>query len=283
MGAGAMENQTDCIAEEGAEEIAPEEAAKGRSTLAPPLSGALHLPRDPQILARLARRGVTLVRELGETRQDLGAWIETALMALFRDSRRGTDFQALHEYASPRLLRQISLGCRGQGRRLDPRELCQDAFVNMYRYASSFRDQKPYSFHAWSQVICRNIIRRHISRRSQPSLQALPEGPFEPVDHRAGPALCASLAEDRTALLQLLSVYLLHYAAAFQALSPRAQAALHLVEVERKSYAEVCEILGLGMSNMKMIMFRSRKRIAAHIAKAMGEEPRERATQRRAG
>ncbi|MFT5287367.1 MAG: DNA-directed RNA polymerase specialized sigma24 family protein, partial [Planctomycetota bacterium] len=55
-------------------------------------------------------------------------------------------------------------------------------------------------------------------------------------------------------------------------LRPRDQRALHLVEVEERSYIEAGEILGVGRSNMKMIIFRARKRMAASMAKAMGSQ-----------
>ena len=56
---------------------------------------------------------------------------------------------------------------------------------------------------------------------------------------------------------------------ATQVLGERDRAALHMVEVEGLTYAEAGRRLGVGRSNMKMIMFRSRKRIRAHIQRAM--------------
>ena len=41
------------------------------------------------------------------------------------------------------------------------------------------------------------------------------------------------------------------------------------MEVEGLSYAEAGEILGVGRSNMKLIVFRSRKRIARKMRLAM--------------
>jgi RNA polymerase sigma-70 factor, ECF subfamily len=242
-----------------------------------PVSGAHRLLRNSAVCRRLERRGVSLQAAQAETVDNHRARIETALMALFRDGRGDDDFQALYEFAGPGVLRQISMGLRGQGARLDPQELCQDAFVNIYRYAGSFRDDHPRSFKAWAQAISRNIIRRHISKRARPSLQDLPDGVSEPADGRVGPQACASLCEQRESLLRAWSLLLLQYAAAYRELSPRDRRALELVEVENKSYAEACEVLGVGMSNMKMIMFRARKRIRARITAAMGahEDQRE--------
>ncbi len=235
-----------------------------------PITGAHRLPRNPLVRRRLERRGVDLELLQGETSETFQARIDTALMALFRDSRRHEDFQALYEYSGAGLRRQIMMGLRGQGGRLDPQELTQDVFVNIYRYSAGFRDEHSRSFKAWAQAISRNIIRRHISSRPHSTLQDLPEGLAEPADLRVGPDACASLCEERESLLGAWNLLLMHYAAAWSELSPRDREALTLVEVDGKSYAETCELLGVGMSNMKMIMFRARKRIRARIVASMG-------------
>lgn len=225
------------------------------------------------MLRSLRRRGVSLTPAEGETGEGFQARIETALMALFRDRRGEEEFQALYDYARPAVLRGVSQGMRGRGAWLDPQELCQDAFVNVYRYAGSFRDEHSRSFKAWVQAICRNVVRRHLSGRTRPSINSLPEGVQEPEDHRAGPQACASLKEERASLMRGWSLLLMHYMAAWQELSPRDQQALELVEVEGLSYLEACQRLRVGMSNMKMIMFRARRRIRARIALSMGLAP----------
>src|SRR5580765_3527971 len=73
------------------------------------------------------------MREEGE------AGLETACMARFRDRRGSADFQALYDLASPALLAWITGQIRSRRVALDPVELLQDAFVNIYRYAQGFR------------------------------------------------------------------------------------------------------------------------------------------------
>ena len=115
-----------------------------------------------------------------------------------------------------------------------------------------------------------------LSQRGRRSLQDFPEGVQEPADTRAGPARLALVDEERRELSAAWKLLLLYYAAAWRELSPRDRLALELVEVEGLSYAQACERLRVGMSNMKMIMFRARKRIRARIALAMeGGEPAE--------
>lgn len=205
----------------------------------------------------------------GEIEETFEARMETALMALFRDFRGDREFEALYAYSAPVVLAMIGRGLRGQGRRFDANELCQDVFVNVYRYAGSFRDEHARSFRGWVSAIARNVIRRQLSNASSLSIHDLPEGVSEPADSRFGPSACASIEEERDSIARAWGTLLLHYLAAWEELSPRDREALHLIEVEGVSYAEACERLSVGMSNMKMIMFRARKRIRARIALAM--------------
>jgi DNA-directed RNA polymerase specialized sigma24 family protein len=59
------------------------------------------------------------------------------------------------------------------------------------------------------------------------------------------------------------------YASALRSLSAREQTALELVEVEDRTYADAAKTLRVGRSNMKMIVFRARKRIRAEIGRRL--------------
>ncbi|MFT7668715.1 MAG: RNA polymerase sigma factor (sigma-70 family) [Planctomycetota bacterium] len=230
---------------------------------------AHRLPTNPELLRRLARRGVQLEQGPEEQSRNYEARIETALMALFRDFRDDATFEALYAYAAPCVLRLISCGLGGQARRLDPQELCQDVFVNIYRYAGGFRDDHPRSFRGWVGAIARNIIRRKLATVHSTSIHDLPDGISEPADKRFGPAACASIKEERESIGRSWGIILQYYLAAFAELSARDREALHMIEVEGLSYIEACGRLKVEMSNMKMIMFRARKRIRTRIAHAM--------------
>lgn len=220
--------------------------------------------------ARLRQRGVTLAALREEDGATHRARLETALLALFRDERQAADFEALHGFTAARLVSSISRELRGGARRLDPIDLVQDVFINVYRYAGSFRDERPQSFQVWIGAIARNIVRRAMSRPRTASLQAFPEDLQEPVDLRPGPISQLQSVEDQRALRTAWLIFLGHYADAYATLSERDQRAIMLVEVEERSYKECCELLDVGMSNMKMIMFRARKRIQAKMMSSMG-------------
>ncbi|MEL6712361.1 MAG: sigma-70 family RNA polymerase sigma factor, partial [Planctomycetota bacterium] len=147
----------------------------------------------------------------------------------------------------------------------DPHDLLQDTFVNIYRYAGSFKPDAPGGFGAWSRTIAANVVRRSgVRPQSAGTLFADCDGAERFVADAAGTP--ARAAEDREETGQLHAAYLVllqHYAHAFGALKERDRRALELVEVEGLDYAEVGRRLGTRRSNTKMILFRARKRLLA--------------------
>jgi len=248
------------------------------STVPPALSIG-PLPHNATVLGRLRERGVALSLLPEESRELGRARLETALMALFRDERDEATFAALYEFAERDLASWIELLLAGSGRAraaLDPAELVQDTLVNVYRYASGFRDDHPRSFRVWTHTIATNLLRRSCARRERGSWQDLPEGAGEPRDLRAGPTEELVAGEDQRSALAAWMIVLVHYAEAYEQLSTRDREALDLIEVQGLSYASACKRLRVGLSNMKMILFRARRRIRARIAErleAAGSRP----------
>lgn len=235
--------------------------------------GAATRPLPGEIEAELAARGCEVGARPGEDLEAYRARLETALMALFRDERSEPAFEALYEVSLDTVRRSVGASLRGLPKGADLLELVQDVYVNVYRYAGSFRDEHPKSFRAWAATICANVVRRHLSQRGRPSLQDLPEPLQEPADPGVGPEGRVLALEQERRISGAWLILLLHYAAAWRELSPRDRLALELVEVDGLTYAEACERLRVGMSNMKMIMFRARKRIRAHMGRAMEDAP----------
>ncbi|MBK7645178.1 MAG: RNA polymerase sigma factor [Planctomycetes bacterium] len=230
------------------------------------------LPHNATILGRLRERGVSLSLLPGETRELGRARLETALMALFRDGREEAAFAALYEFAHAELASWVELLLSGAGRMrglIDPAELVQDTLVNVYRYAESFRDEHARSFRVWTHTIATNLLRRSCIRRERTSLQALPEGVCEPRDPRGTPTEELVRGEDQRSVLAAWMIVLSQYAEAYEQLSPRDRQALDMIEVQGLSYAAACKRLSVGLSNMKMILFRARRRIRARIAERL--------------
>jgi RNA polymerase sigma factor (sigma-70 family) len=228
----------------------------------------VRLPRSVPVLRLLHERGVVLVPQGEEGVEDCEARIETALMALFRDTHSPAAFEALHDYARFALLQRVLALARAGD---DPLDLLQDAFVNIYLYAATFRDEHDRSFRVWARTIAGNVVRRSRLRGRRRSLYALPEGLQEPCDGAPGPAAEVAWREECLDLSRAWLILLLRYAAAFAELGARDRRALELVEIEGRGYREAARVLGVGLSNMKMILFRARQRIRLAVGRELAE------------
>ena len=221
----------------------------------------------------LADLGIDMRTGPGETLRSRDDRVDTELMTVFRDTGRSDVFEVLYTHARGRLIQWIRWLVQQRRVRLDPGDLLQDTFVNVYRYAKSFRREHRGSFRSWVRTIAANVMRRAMTTPTRYSMQALPEGLQEPLDPALGPALRLAECEERDRLGRAYSLFLQHYARAYALLSERDQRALELVEIQGLSYAETGAELGVGPSNMKMIMLRARRRLLAHMQRAMCGEP----------
>jgi RNA polymerase sigma-70 factor (ECF subfamily) len=205
----------------------------------------------------LKERGV-----LSERREDPSDRLkrqQTALMLGFRDTRRADLFEALYRLSFRQVRTFVSVTRRGSARALDPDDLTQEVFLNIYRYSSSFKEQSG-GFRGWCLTIARNVISRKAREHLKRSMLPLAES-CDPADSSADPRELSITHEEALTLRRAWRTYLLAYAAAYRELKPRDQEALRLVEVEDLQYREAALRLGVGLSNMKMILLRARRRI----------------------
>jgi RNA polymerase sigma factor (sigma-70 family) len=191
-------------------------------------------------------------------------------MARFRDRRGSAEFQALYDLTNAGLLDWITSQVRHRRLTQEPGDLLQDTFVNIYRYAQGFRDEQSASFRVWSRRIATNVVRRASLKAGAVGWQrSLPEGMQEPADRRSGPSDSASWVEEAHSLGRAWMILLAHYAAAVATLRDRERRALELIELLDFSYAKAAAELAVGPSNMKMIVFRARKRIRSEITRRL--------------
>jgi RNA polymerase sigma factor (sigma-70 family) len=214
-----------------------------------------------------------------ETDEQFADRVDTALMAAFRDTRSAQTFEALYAHSNTRVLLWLRWLMREKQLRLDPVELLQDTFVNVYRYSTGFRDEQPGSFRVWVRTIAANVMRRarHVVLKVGPQL-LLDSEQYIDQPH-LGPQVRAAQVEESRGLRDAWLLFLQHYACAYAKLSPRDRLALQLVEVDGLGYAETGRRLAVGPSNMKMIMLRARRRLQMHMAAAMGVELAPQATE----
>lgn len=214
----------------------------------------------------LLTRGFDPERRPGESTESHLDRVDTALMGWFRDTGSREAFDALYRHSHARVVSWLRWVVAEQRTRLDPIELLQDTYVNVYRYARGFRSDHGGSFRVWVRTIASNVVRRARSVAARLRHVSADEQAFLVVEseHRS-PHARAMECEETDGLKGAYLILLQHYLDAFERLSPRDRRALELVELDGLSYSQVCELLGVGHSNMKMIMLRARRRLLAHM------------------
>jgi RNA polymerase sigma factor (sigma-70 family) len=200
----------------------------------------------------------------GTTRE---AWdsVATQLMARFRDSGTQDDFEALYSYTQRDVLVWLYSLLRQGSAQLDAHELLQDTFVNVFRYPHAFREDGPASFRVWVRTIAGNVVRRARTRLATRASTSLPDAAFEVADTAAGPEREADLSEQAREFDRTWAVFLRVYLEAWSGLVVRDRRALELVEVQGLDYARAAGELEVRAPNMKMIVFRSRQRLARRM------------------
>lgn len=105
------------------------------------------------------------------------------------------------------------------------------------------------SLEALCSTICRNLALDRKARMQSNNL-SLDEGDYDAID---GAAIPDEQLEHQERAQQVQQI--------FNSLPERMRTALHLREVEEKSYREVAEIMGLTEENVKVIIHRARQQI----------------------
>ena len=239
--------------------------------LAPPAESRFR-SIDPLVAQALQQRGYRAEPCKGESTDQYENRVGTALMALYRDTRDATAFEALYSFTRMSVQHWILSLVGREPANLDPAEILQDTYVNVYRYPGAFRDDHGGSFRVWVRTIAGNVVRRGSLKRARCLPQELEEA-AELEDRKTGPAQAIVDEDESQRLKKAWVLLLLLYAEAWKELGQRDRRTLHLVEVEGLSYQEAGRILSVGRSNMKMIVFRSRKRLARRIREAMTGTP----------
>ena len=134
----------------------------------------------------------------------------------------------------------------------DARDLCQEAFLRVYRHLGQFRYES--ALKSWIGQIAYSVALRHLERKRIPLVEAGDDGEMTERVENVGAdvdveALCADEQVGR-----LLT-------AALEALAPLPRTIVTLYHLEDLSLGEIAAITGHPIGTIKSHLFRSRLRL----------------------
>jgi len=243
-----------------------------------PLQSDFALPNDlgaQRLAVRIRELGAELQREESEAllalcadtnraAESLRDSVSTRLMEAFRLRQGRGAFGLLYELNSQHLLIQVASRLRRYGSKADPRGVLQEVFFNVYRYPHRFNAEREDAFRVWSAMIVRNTVLKHLRSlgRGGRTELAIEDMVSEPQAAPASSPLAGAVeTESRKECAQVYLTYLHLYLRFYSMLSERERKALHLVEVDEVSYREAADQLGIRLENLKMVIFRARRKI----------------------
>lgn len=216
-----------------------------------------------ELNARAEKRLVVIVDELEREPDSVRDAVSTGLMELFRLHQSRASFGLLFELNQHHLLLQVHARLRRYQGKVDANDVLQEVFFNIYRYPHRFDCTREDAFRVWTATIVRNTVLkclRSLNRggRTEVPFEDLSEHPEGRQSSPLGGALeRESIHECNRVYLVYLQLYL-HF---YSQLSERERRAIHMVEVEERSYREAAAELGIKLENLKMVIFRARKKI----------------------
>lgn len=204
-----------------------------------------------------------ILADIGRGQEAQRDAISTRLMAAFRETRSRSCFGLLYELNGQHLLVQVAARLRRYGSKADPRDVLQEVFFNVYRYPHRFDSTRDDAFRVWSAMIVRNTVLKHLRSqgrggRAEIAIDDLPEQPETGAHTPLGGAI---ENESQKECARVYTTYLQLYLQFYRMLSQRERNALHLVEVEERSYREAADELEIKLENLKMVIFRARRKI----------------------
>ncbi|MBL8804126.1 MAG: RNA polymerase sigma factor [Planctomycetes bacterium] len=204
-----------------------------------------------------------LVKDGARSPESLRDALSTRLMEFFRVTQSRAAFGLLYELNSNHLLLQVANCLRRYGSKADPRDVLQEVFFNVYRYPHRFNCEREDAFRVWTAMIVRNTVLKHLrslsrAGRHEVGFEDLSDQPTRP---EATPEHGAIDRESARECGRVYLTYLHLYLEFYSQLSPRERTAIHMVEVEECSYREAASRLGIKLENLKMVIFRARRKI----------------------
>ncbi|MFT5049433.1 MAG: RNA polymerase sigma factor (sigma-70 family) [Chlamydiales bacterium] len=189
--------------------------------------------------------------------------VSTRLMECFRGNMHRACFGLLYELNSQHLLAQVAGRLRRYTSKADPNDVLQEVFFNVYRYPHRFNAERDDAFRVWSAMIVRNTVLKHLRSQSRGGRVEIPFEDLSDQPESMGqtPLSGAIEKESNEECSRVYLAYLQLYLRFYSMLSERERRALHLVEVDGHSYRAAAADLEIKLENLKMVIFRARRKI----------------------
>lgn len=197
--------------------------------------------------------------------------ISIQLMAVLQESRDREAFELLYLLNA----RTLHLFCRSRlrvrypsCRFLDPGDVVDEAFMNIYLRCQTFCVARSTSFTGWALVVAENVIRQDQRSRSRQVGRGLPLDDHlneQLTDRRPGPQARAVHREMRASMEHGWGVVVRLCAAGILKLSPRWRQVLELREGEGLTYREIGQRLNLSRGHAGMLIRRARLKVLRQV------------------
>ncbi len=189
--------------------------------------------------------------------------LSTRLMDAFRVTQDQLAFGLLYEVNYRLFLAVIAARLRKFYFALDAQDVLQEVFFNIYRYPHKFKADRDQAFRHWASMIIRNTVYKCTRDKDRETCHELQDEEIETrADVRARTPLGTAIREESAEICSRTYIlYLRMYLAAYEQLSERERTALYMVEVAGEPYKAAAAALEIRLENLKMVIFRARKKI----------------------
>lgn len=182
---------------------------------------------------------------------------ELARLAQAGDARA---FEALVVKYQRRIARHVARFIKSAD---DVEDVVQEVFVRAYRGLAAFRGES--QFYSWLYRIASNTALNHLRRASDDVLLG-----DDAPDERTGafvPGASDAAQPERTLMAEQIADAVQR---ALAKLQPQLAEALMLFEVDKKSYAEIAQMLEIPIGTVRTRIFRAREFIARRLEPVLG-------------
>ncbi len=224
-------------------------------------------------LSQLAKGKPAAGQRPPESEQERMDSVSSALMNCYKNTGDAQVFTLLYELNKDSFLRAIQGKMRRGFTQVDSQDVLQEVFLNIYRYPRRFLFERADSFRNWGHRIARNTLLKALKGQARlDKVTPLDEDMGFREDVKIRDPFCSARDAEAAALVDFTYlVYLNLYLKQFLRLSPKEQRALRMVEVEGCSYKDTAHALGIRLENLKMVIFRGRRKIFRRLSHTFQE------------